>query len=444
MADQYDFKWTTASKPGFTVQPQTKDTTSTSLVLTGRGSANWGKDLQQNLLKILESFASQNPPANPVTGQIWFNTRTKQAQIYDADLIAQGKDPWATSLGGGATSSANPPSAPQTGSQWYDPTTGILKMWNGTTWEQIYPLRATEVQKVAFVAEYNNLAQQINKIIGAPQGTTLATSFGWNQTGSVIPVETPDTITNQKWINMQALVKKVCAFLGLSSTNVGDYGFMYESGNSIPIGVKTMEANYAALEAAVASLSVGANRYKPIAAALESTAPAGGSATRTTSWYGVINHTVTATFANKAAQDAFFNSGGTIQFSPALANGITSRDTEYKNFLASIGTVKFSITGSVDTAGRANPTGYYDLTTTNKLVFGHSSGQVMYQVYARLESTNKVVFQITFTNPGTLYNTLYGGVGGTLTSRTTLQKAISAYLNSPAIAYPTLTQTTIG
>lgn len=438
MADQYDFKWTVASKPGFTVLPQTKESTKTSLVLTGRGSANWGQDLQQNLLKLLENFASPTKPANAVTGQLWFNTTTKTMHVYDESLIASGQDPWSSSIGGGALRSSTAPLNPQPGSQWYGDD-NALKIWDGSKWVQLYPPKNTDIQKVAFVTEYNNLAALINKINGAPQGATLAAAFGWNQTGSIIASETVDSLTNQKWINMQTLVSKMCTFLGISSSDIGSYGFMFESGNSIPIGMKAMEANYAALESAISQFSSGTIRFKPVAAALESNSPANGTATRTTSWSGTINHTITATFANKAAMDAYFNSGGLIHISPSLTNGVTSRDTEVKNFLAAIGTVKFSVTGSVDSANRANATGYYDLTTTNKLVFGHSSGTSQFQIYAKLDGTNKVVLQISYISPGTLY----GGVGGTLTSRTTLQRPSTAYLNAPAIAFPTVTQTTI-
>ena len=71
MSDQYTFTWTSSSKPSFTVLPQTTDTSDTSLTLTGRGSANWGQQLQENLLWLLENFADSTAPAVPTTGQLW-------------------------------------------------------------------------------------------------------------------------------------------------------------------------------------------------------------------------------------------------------------------------------------------------------------------------------------------------------------------------------------
>lgn len=51
----------------------TLDTT-TSLKLAGRNYAGYGEVLNENQLWLLQHFASPNPPANPVAGQVWFDT----------------------------------------------------------------------------------------------------------------------------------------------------------------------------------------------------------------------------------------------------------------------------------------------------------------------------------------------------------------------------------
>jgi len=48
--------------------------TSTSLTLYGRGANEYGQELQQNLVKLLENFAFTQPPINPLVGQHWYNT----------------------------------------------------------------------------------------------------------------------------------------------------------------------------------------------------------------------------------------------------------------------------------------------------------------------------------------------------------------------------------
>lgn len=52
----------------------TSDSTSSSIVLLGRGSVNFGSVYQGNLVKILENFAYPTAPKAPMVGQLWFKT----------------------------------------------------------------------------------------------------------------------------------------------------------------------------------------------------------------------------------------------------------------------------------------------------------------------------------------------------------------------------------
>jgi hypothetical protein len=45
-----------------------------SLRFTGKGAANYGKILQENQMRLLESFAGPTPPDFPTVGQTWFDT----------------------------------------------------------------------------------------------------------------------------------------------------------------------------------------------------------------------------------------------------------------------------------------------------------------------------------------------------------------------------------
>ena len=48
------------------------DTTS-SLVLIGRNTTNYGEYIAENFIKGLENFAHTSAPASPLTGQLFFN-----------------------------------------------------------------------------------------------------------------------------------------------------------------------------------------------------------------------------------------------------------------------------------------------------------------------------------------------------------------------------------
>lgn len=60
----------------------TKDTTSTSLTLFGRLVQNYGDQTNENFVHLLENFALGTSPANPIAGQLWFDTGTNNIKAY--------------------------------------------------------------------------------------------------------------------------------------------------------------------------------------------------------------------------------------------------------------------------------------------------------------------------------------------------------------------------
>lgn len=68
-----------------TIQDGTINTTRTSLGLPGRNFAGYGNVIDTNFVKILENFANDTPPANPIKGQLWFDTRESKMKVCPAD-----------------------------------------------------------------------------------------------------------------------------------------------------------------------------------------------------------------------------------------------------------------------------------------------------------------------------------------------------------------------
>lgn len=64
-----------------TIADGTINTTSTSLGLPGRNYPGYGQTLDTNFVHILESFADDIPPQNPLRGQLWFNTNTSTLYV---------------------------------------------------------------------------------------------------------------------------------------------------------------------------------------------------------------------------------------------------------------------------------------------------------------------------------------------------------------------------
>ena len=68
-----------------TIADGTINTTSTSLGLPGRNYAGYGQTLDTNFVHILENFADTTPPANPLQGQLWYNTSTGTLLVCPTD-----------------------------------------------------------------------------------------------------------------------------------------------------------------------------------------------------------------------------------------------------------------------------------------------------------------------------------------------------------------------
>jgi hypothetical protein len=68
-----------------TIADGTINTTSTSLGLPGRNYAGYGQSLDTNFVHAMENFADTVPPANPLRGQLWYNTNANTLCVCPAD-----------------------------------------------------------------------------------------------------------------------------------------------------------------------------------------------------------------------------------------------------------------------------------------------------------------------------------------------------------------------
>ena len=68
-----------------TIADGTINTTSTSLGLPGRNYAGYGQTLDTNQVHMLENWADSTPPANPLRGQLWYNTNNSTLYVCPTD-----------------------------------------------------------------------------------------------------------------------------------------------------------------------------------------------------------------------------------------------------------------------------------------------------------------------------------------------------------------------
>jgi hypothetical protein len=99
------------------------DKSSSSLDLVGKNVSNYGQYLNNNLIKLLENFASDsnNSPRSPLTGQLWYDTTIGKLQVYDNGGFR--------SVSGALVSSASP-NLLASGDFWWDSSKNQLNIFN--------------------------------------------------------------------------------------------------------------------------------------------------------------------------------------------------------------------------------------------------------------------------------------------------------------------------
>ena len=122
MAVNYIVDYTDTSKTGITINSGALDNT-TSLILLGHNSQNYGETVAESFLHLLENFAGNAAPRGPIEGQIWFNNTTDLMQYYDS---ANWK-----SVGVITTQADAPTLGNVDGHFWLDSDNSRLQVYNG-------------------------------------------------------------------------------------------------------------------------------------------------------------------------------------------------------------------------------------------------------------------------------------------------------------------------
>jgi cytoskeletal protein CcmA (bactofilin family) len=120
------------------------DTSSTNIALIGRLYRNYGELINENMVKLLENFASTSSPSTPIIGQIWYDKAAETIKVYrDTGFVPLAR----------INSSSAEPSNPGTADLWYDLTDEQLKYYSGTAWIVISPGYTASQTKTGAFAE---------------------------------------------------------------------------------------------------------------------------------------------------------------------------------------------------------------------------------------------------------------------------------------------------
>jgi hypothetical protein len=69
------------------------DQTTTDITIIGKNVSGYGEYINENFIKILENFANDSAPSNPIVGQIWFDTAENRLKVYDGAGFRIGAGP---------------------------------------------------------------------------------------------------------------------------------------------------------------------------------------------------------------------------------------------------------------------------------------------------------------------------------------------------------------
>ena len=107
-----------------TTVPDTETNTDYGITLVGRNYSGYGIYLNDNFVSLMENFAKSTAPAQPLEGQLWWNTVAMELQVWEGTVWKK--------IGHVTSSSIAPGSTGRTiGDLWWDTTNQQLKAWAG-------------------------------------------------------------------------------------------------------------------------------------------------------------------------------------------------------------------------------------------------------------------------------------------------------------------------
>ena len=135
------------------------DQTATDITLIGKNVSGYGEFINENFVKLLENFASETQPPNPITGQIWFDTAENRLKVYDGGSFK---------IGSGPIVSGTAPSSMVQGDLWIDSAENQLYFYDGTDMQLAGPLykdsQGISGPQVETIYDTNNVARVIVKM----------------------------------------------------------------------------------------------------------------------------------------------------------------------------------------------------------------------------------------------------------------------------------------
>lgn len=216
------------------------DQTSTDLTIIGKNVSGYGEYLNENFVKLLENFANDSSPSNPIVGQIWFDTAENRLKVYDGTGFR---------IGAGPIVSGNQPPMIQ-GDIWINSNENQMYVSDGQDIFLVGPLygrtQGTSGSVTETILDTNSIPRTIVKFY---VGNTLLGIFSKEViefaplsaipqfVGAIGPGFNQSTLAGQKF---KITVTKADALVNSVGTSFNSDSFMKTQSNTASTGVVTL------------------------------------------------------------------------------------------------------------------------------------------------------------------------------------------------------------
>jgi microcystin-dependent protein len=254
MSYQVTFTETTnPSKVPLTVADASLNT-QTNITFVGKNYSGYAPIIANNMLHMLENFASPTAPTTPVQGQLWYDNATGILKVFD------GAGNWNATGSVKKAGTAPAVAASTAGDLWVDTTNSQLYLYSGSTWLLVGPqfsagtLTGPQVESIIdtsnvshnVISMYSNNYRMaiISKDSFTPKTTIVGFSFineGFNLTtvnssSSTNPTRLYGTATAADALLVNGNVINSSNFLRSDSSPITSVPFSVRSDGGISLG----------------------------------------------------------------------------------------------------------------------------------------------------------------------------------------------------------------